>query len=408
MLPATAPAGTTSIEPAACSGVGVQSVSASPGAVAPGAEGPRNLLPYTGRHVAGLCDQAIANREAHAAADAHDMVLLEPPFPRACVQYRCIECSRSVDVAHSFGERTPQEHRTGDGSYAPCSGTLLPYAMPKLTHNAVDFSLLPPGVELDLTTISADVAYRVRVEAREQTFTSSSELSYSCGAKPALVLGVANVVEGTWLGAELLAWSGPSMQNTATYQVRVFKIGVNPYTPSDGTQPTMPDKEQLRLEALHAAKESWLQALRTAGLASRARHDAAEAARLQAERDAVAQASRQALLSDLRRAGHVVHVRYLTLAVADQERRAAEAQADAKRLQGLWLRQIAEAAARYQEAICSSAARRAPCCEEAAEQQRSAQEDRRTEPAAGTEVHGQQRLPTPDPNRSTDATVSHQ
>ena len=46
--------------------------------------------------------------------------------------------------------------------------------------------------------------------------------------------------------------------------------------------------------------------------------------------------------------------------------------------------------------------------EEAAEQQQSAQEDKRTEPAAGAEVHGQQRLPTPDPDRSTDATVSHQ
>ena len=160
---------------------------------------------------------------------------------------------------------------------------------------------------------------------------------------------MANVVEGTWLGAELLAWGGPSMQDTATYQVRVFKIGVDPNTPSDGTQPTMPDKEQLRLEALRAAKESWLQALRAAGLASRARHDAAEAARLQAERDAVAQASRQALLSDLRRAGHAVHVRYLTLAVADQERRAAEARADAKAAG--WLRQIAEAAAKYLEAI---------------------------------------------------------
>jgi hypothetical protein len=58
----------------------------------------------------------------------------------------------------------------------------------------------------------------------------------------------------------------------------------------------MPDKEQLRLE-VRAAKESWLQALQAAGLASRARHDAAEAARLQAE------ASRQALLRDLRSAG---------------------------------------------------------------------------------------------------------
>ena len=54
------------------------------------------------------------------------------------------------------------------------------------------------------------------------------------------------------------------------------------------------------------------------------------------------------------------------------------------------------------------AAVEAELCEEAAEQQRSAQEDKRTEPAAGTEVHGQQRLPTPDPVRSTDATVSHQ
>ena len=54
------------------------------------------------------------------------------------------------------------------------------------------------------------------------------------------------------------------------------------------------------------------------------------------------------------------------------------------------------------------AAVEAELCEVAAEQQRSAQEDKRTEPAAGTEVHGQQRLPTPDPDRSTDATVSHQ
>ena len=79
------------------------------------------------------------------------------------------------------------------------------------------------------------------------------------------------------------------MDHSTRYEVRVFKAGVDPYTPSDGTQPTMPDKEQLRLE-VRAAKESWLQALRAAGLASRARHDAAEAARLQAE------ASRQALL----------------------------------------------------------------------------------------------------------------
>ena len=54
------------------------------------------------------------------------------------------------------------------------------------------------------------------------------------------------------------------------------------------------------------------------------------------------------------------------------------------------------------------AAVKAELCEEAAEQQRSAQKDKRTEPAAGTQVCGQQRLPTPDPVRSTNATVSHQ
>ena len=54
------------------------------------------------------------------------------------------------------------------------------------------------------------------------------------------------------------------------------------------------------------------------------------------------------------------------------------------------------------------AAVEAELCEVAAEQQRSAQVGKHTEPAAGTEVHGQQRLPTPDPDRSTDATVSHQ
>ena len=163
----------------------MQSASASPGAVAPGAEGPRNLLPYTGRHVAGLCDQAVANREAHAAADARDMVLLESPFPRACVQYRCVECSRSVDVAHNFGERMPHEHRTGDGSYMPCSGTLLPYAMPKLLHNAASFDLLPPGVELDKTTLRADVAYCVRVDELEDPnspATDGSALSRARGS----------------------------------------------------------------------------------------------------------------------------------------------------------------------------------------------------------------------------------
>ena len=61
MLPAMAPAGTTLVEPAACSGVGVQSASVGPGAVASGAEGPHNLLPCMGQHVASLCNQAVAN-----------------------------------------------------------------------------------------------------------------------------------------------------------------------------------------------------------------------------------------------------------------------------------------------------------------------------------------------------------
>ena len=361
MLPATALAGTTLVELVACSGAGVQSASARPGAVAPGVEGPPNLAPYTGQHVAGLCHQAVANQ----AARSRDQTL---PFERACVQYRCVECSRSVDVAHNFGERTPQEHRTGDGSYAPCNGTLLPYAMPKLTHNAVDFSVLPPGVE---------------PEAREQTFTSSSEMSFSFGLKPALVLGVAHVVEGTWLGAQLLAWSGPSMQSTRTYQVRVFKIGADLNTPSDGTQPTMPDKEQLRLEALRAARESWLQALRAAGLASRARQDAA-----------LVQASRQALLEDLQRAGKAMSLRQLRLALAASDRRKAECDA---RVAALLRPRLGHKKPADVEA---------ELCEEAAGQQRSAQVGKRTEPAAGAEAHG--RWPTPDPDRSTDATVSHQ
>ena len=131
---------------------------------------------------------------------------------------------------------------------------------------------------------------------------------------------VSEVVEGTWLGAELLAWTAKQRLTGHTgtqLQVCVFKAGVDLNMPSDSTQPTMPDKEQLRLEALRAAKESWLQALRAAGLASRARHDAAEAARLQAERDAVAQASRRALLSDLRSTSSVVYMRQLQRAAAE-------------------------------------------------------------------------------------------
>ena len=115
-------------------------------------------------------------------------------------------------------------------------------------------------------------------------------------------------VEGMWLSAELPTWGGP-VHHTTMYEVCVFKAGVDLYTPSDGTQPTMPDKEQLRLAALRAARESWLQALRAAGLASRARQDAA-----------LAQASRQALLEGLRHhshgAGSAMSMRQLRLALA--------------------------------------------------------------------------------------------
>ena len=80
-----------------------------------------------------------------------------------------------------------------------------------------------------------------------------------------------------------------------------------------------------------------------------------------------------------------------------------QAHAKAARLNRARCRQL-----RQQLVHDEPAAVEAELSEEAAEQQRSAQEDKRTEPAAGTEVHGQQRLPTPDPVRSTDATVSHQ
>ena len=145
------------------------------------------------------------------------------------------------------------------------------------------------------------------------------------------------------------------MQHTTKYQVRVFKAGVDPNTPSDGTQPTMPDKELLRLEALRAAKESWLQALRTAGLASRARHDAAEAACLQAERDAVAQASRQALLSDLRSAGSAVYMRQLQRAADEARRTVVEHAARAAAVQAT-ARAAASQAARAELASMRSAA----------------------------------------------------
>ena len=72
-----------------------------------------------------------------------------------------------MDIMHNFSECMPQEHRTGDSSYTPCNGTLLLYAMPKLKHNVVDFSLLLPSVKLDMTTISADMAFHMCVKVCE-------------------------------------------------------------------------------------------------------------------------------------------------------------------------------------------------------------------------------------------------
>ena len=174
----------------------------------------------------------------------------------------------------------------------PAAALYCPVPCQKLLHDATDFSLLPPGVELDMATLRVDMAYRVRVDERK------------VGTR------VSEVVEGTWLGAELLAWTAKQRLTSHTgtqFQVRVFKAAVDLNTPSDGTQLMMPNKEQLRLEKLRAAKESWLQALRAAGLASRARQDAA-----------LAQASRQALLEDLwhASAGSAMSLRQLRLALA--------------------------------------------------------------------------------------------
>ena len=177
-----------------------------PGVVVPHAEGPGNLLHYTGQHVAGLCSQAVANRERTASASAGGKVLLALPFARACVQYRCVKCSRSVDVAPTSAAPA-HEHRTGDGSNVPCSGTLLPYAMPKLLHDATSFDLLPPGVELNKATLRADVACCVRVDERK------------VGNNPS------RVVEGAWLGAELQTWGG-LVEHTTKYQVCVCSAGV--------------------------------------------------------------------------------------------------------------------------------------------------------------------------------------
>ena len=158
------------------------------------------------------------------------------PFPCACVQYRCVKCSHSVDVTHNFGEHTPQEHKTGDGSYVPCSGTLLLYTMPKLLQDATSFDLLPPGVELDKTTLRVNMAYCVRVDACEDSYSYTQVRTGRAGP---------HIVKGAWLSAELLVWEEPlAVEGGCSpdkYQVHMYKAGVNLNTPSDGMQLTMPD-----------------------------------------------------------------------------------------------------------------------------------------------------------------------
>ena len=117
-----------------------------------------------------------------------------------------------MDVAHNFGERMLHKHRTGDGSYMPCSSTLLLYAMPKLLHNAASFDLLLPGVKLNKMTLRADVAYCMRANKLKDPDISCSKWW--------------RIVEGTWLSTELLMWGGP-VDDSTKYQVCVFKAGVD-------------------------------------------------------------------------------------------------------------------------------------------------------------------------------------
>ena len=136
MLPGTVPVCGESVEPAECSTVGMQSASASPCAVAPGAEGPPNLAPCMGQHVAGLCNQAKANQAARELGQC----ALSLPFHRACVQYRCVECSRSVSSALStpreLGGENGASTTRGKGSAAvPGATTGIPRATSQTKQN---------------------------------------------------------------------------------------------------------------------------------------------------------------------------------------------------------------------------------------------------------------------------------
>ena len=127
-----------------------------------------------------------------------------------------------------------------------------------------------------MATLSSDIVYRMRVNAHK----------HGCSVAD---------VDGTWQGTalELRRWRG-SVTLTKMYCMRVFKARADPNTPSDDTHSAMPESEQLRLGALSTARAAWLQALRVASVAAQARRasDVAEATRLQAEREAVAQAGR--------------------------------------------------------------------------------------------------------------------
>ena len=107
-------------------------------------------------HVASLCNQAKPDQQLSRLG-------LDMLFLCTCVQYCCIKCSCSMDVAHNFSECMLHEHNTGDGSCMPCSGTLLLCAMLKLQHNVTSFDLLPPGIELNKATLHADVSYCMHI-----------------------------------------------------------------------------------------------------------------------------------------------------------------------------------------------------------------------------------------------------
>ena len=90
LLITTAAAGTRSVKPAVCNRVNMQLVSAKPGVV-----GPHNLLPHTGQHAAGLCNQAMANCMCMFSNKSSNLIKELLLFECVCV------CSITVLSAHT-------------------------------------------------------------------------------------------------------------------------------------------------------------------------------------------------------------------------------------------------------------------------------------------------------------------